>query len=50
MHEKGPSGPVHWDDPEGWDEEGGAGKFRMGDTCTLKADSCQCMANTTIIL
>ena len=50
MHEAGRSGPVHWDDPEGWDEEGGAGKFRMGDTCTLKADSCQCMANTTIIL
>ena len=22
MHDKGPSGPVHWDDPEGWDEEG----------------------------
>ena len=44
MHEKGPSGPVHWDDPEGWDEEGGAGKFRIGDTCTPMADSCQCMA------
>ena len=23
MHETGCSGPVHWDDPEGWDEEGG---------------------------
>ena len=21
--------------------------FRMGDTCTLMADSCQCMAKTT---
>jgi len=21
MHETGLSGPVHWDDPEGWDRE-----------------------------
>ena len=25
MHETGCSGPVHWDDPEGWDGEGGGG-------------------------
>ena len=23
MNETGSSGPVHWDDPEGWDGEGG---------------------------
>ena len=23
MHETGRSGRVHWDDPEGWDGEGG---------------------------
>ena len=23
MHETGSSGPVHWDDPEGWVGEGG---------------------------
>ena len=23
MHETGRSGPVHWEDPEGWDGEGG---------------------------
>ena len=23
MHETGCSGPVHWNDPEGWDGEGG---------------------------
>ena len=23
MHETGCSGPVHWDDPEGWDGEAG---------------------------
>ena len=41
---------VHWDDPEGWDgEESGRG-FRMGNTCTPMADSCQCMTKTTTIL
>ena len=51
MHETGHSGLVHWDDPEGWDGEGGGRKgFRMGDTCTPMADSCQCMAKTTTIL
>ena len=52
MHETGHSNPMHWDNPEGWDEEGGgSGKgFRMGDTCTPMAGSCQCMAKTTTIL
>ena len=46
MHETGCSGLVHWDDPEGWDGRGwGVGQgFRMGNTCTPVADSCQCMA------
>ena len=26
MHETGCSGPMHWDDPEGWDGEGGGGR------------------------
>ena len=30
-------------DPEGWDGEGGEGRVRMGNTCTLVVDSCQCM-------
>ena len=34
-------------DGMGREVEGG---FRMGDTCTLVADSCQCMAKTTTIL
>ena len=50
MHETGCSGLVHWDDPEGWDGEGGGRGFRMGDTRTSMADSCQCMAKTTTIL
>ena len=50
MHETGCSGLVHWDDPEGWDGEGGRGGFRMGDTCTPMNDSCECMAKPTTIV
>ena len=35
---------MHWDDPEGWDGEGGGRAFRMGNKCTPVADPCQCMA------
>ena len=44
IHEIGCLGLVHWDDPEGWDGEGGGRGFRMGNTCTPMADSCQCVA------
>ena len=50
MHETGCSGLVHWDDPEEWDGEGGARGVQDGDTCTSMADSCQCIAQTTIIM
>ena len=30
MHETGSSGLVHWEDPEGWDGEGGGQGFRTG--------------------
>ena len=43
MHDTECLGLVHWDDPEGWDGEGGGGGFRIGNTCTPMADSCQCM-------
>ena len=49
MHEAGHSKPVHWDNPEGWDGEGGEREFRMGVTCTPVADSCHCMAKTNTI-
>ena len=44
MHETGHSKQGHWDDPEGWDGEGGGRGFWMGDTCTPMAGKCQCMA------
>ena len=50
MHETGHPKLVHWDNPEGWDGEGGWMGFGMGDTCTPVADSCQCMAKATTIL
>ena len=31
MHETGCSGPVRWDDPEGWDEEGGGRGVQDGE-------------------
>ena len=30
MHETGHSKLVHWDNPEGWDGEGGGKGFRTG--------------------
>ena len=31
MYETGHSGPVHWDDPEGWDGEEGGREVQDGD-------------------
>ena len=31
MHETGCSGLVHWDDPEGWDVEGGGSGVQDGE-------------------
>ena len=31
MHETGCPGLVHWDDPEGWDEEGGGREVQNGE-------------------
>ena len=51
MHETECSGPVHWDDPEGWDGEGGGRGIQDGGCkCTPMTDSCQCMAKTTTTL
>ena len=37
MHDTGCSGLVHWDDPEGWDGEGGGRGVQDGEHM---ADSC----------
>ena len=50
MHETVCSGSVHWDDPEGWDGEGGGRRVQDGNTCIPMADSCLCMAKTTTIV
>ena len=44
MQDTGCLGLVHWDDPEGWYEEGVGGRFRIGNSSTPVADFCQCMA------
>ena len=41
MHEIGHSKPVHWDNPEGWDGEGGRRGFRMGDTWLIHVNVWQ---------
>ena len=49
MHETGHLKPVHWDDPEGSDREEGGKGVQDGGICTSMADSCKCMAKTTIL-
>ena len=44
MHNTGCLGLLHWDDPEGWYEEGGGGRVRMGTTGIPVADACGYMA------
>ena len=50
MHETGHSKPAQGDNPEGWEGREVRGEFRMGDTRTPMADSCQSVAKTTTIL
>ena len=40
MHETGCSGLVHWDDPGGWDGEGGGKGVLDGEHMYPMADSC----------
>ena len=50
MHDTGCSGLVHWmTQSDGMGREMGEG-FRMGNTCTPMANSCQSVAKTTTIL
>ena len=47
MQDTGCLGLVHWDDPEGWGGDGSEREVQNGGTYV--ADSCQCMAKTTIV-
>ena len=40
MHVTGCSGLVHWDDPEGWDGEGGGRGVQDGEHMYTVVDSC----------
>ena len=41
MHDTGSLGLVHWDDPEGWDGEGGGGGgVQDRNMCTPMVDAC----------
>ena len=44
MHETWCSGMVHWDDPEGWNGEGGAREVLDWEHMYTRGRLCQCMA------
>ena len=44
IHDTGCLGLVHWDDPEGWNGEGGGRGVHDGEHMYIHGDSCQCMA------
>ena len=50
MHEAGRSGLVHWDDPEGWDREGGGRGFQDGEHVYTCGRFMSMYGKTTTIL
>ena len=50
MHETGCSGLVHWDDPEGWDGEGGWRGFQVGEHMHTCGRFLSMYGKTTTIL
>ena len=50
MHEAGCSGLVHWDDPDGWDGEGGGRGFQDGEHMYTCGGFMSSMAKTTTAL
>ena len=50
MHETGCSGLVHWDDPEGWDGEGGGRGFQDGEHMYTSGRFMSMYGKTTTIL
>ena len=50
MHETGCSGLVHWDDPEGWDGEGGRRGVQDGEHMYTRGEFMSMYGKTTTIL
>ena len=50
MHETGCSGLVHWDDPEGWDGEGGGKGVQDGEHMYTRGGFMSMYGKTTSIL
>ena len=50
MHDTGCSGLVHWDDPEGWDGEGGRRGGQDGEHIYTRGEFMSMYGKTTTIL
>ena len=50
MYETGCSGLVHWDDPEGWDGEGGGRGIQDGEHMHTREGIMSMYGKTTTIL
>ena len=50
MHETGCSGLVHWDDPEGWDWEGGGSGIQDGEHMYTRGRFMSMYGKTNTIL
>ena len=50
MHDTGCSGMVHWDDPEGWDGEGGRRGVQDGEHIYTRGEFMSMYGKTTTIL
>ena len=50
MHETGRSGLVHWDDPEGWDGEGGGRGIQDGEHMYTRGRFMSVFVKTNTIL
>ena len=50
MHDTGCLGLVHWDDPEGWDGEGGGRGFQDGEHTYTRDGFMSVYGKTTTIL
>jgi len=50
MHETGCSGLVHWDEPEGWDEDGGGSGVQDGEHMYTRGGFMSMYGQTTTVL